>query len=532
MKKIIYPVILLVLMVHVSCSLFQPSSPKHIFMITLDTTRGDIINFSLNDNKLTPNLATLASQGIHFENAYSLIPITLPSHYSMFYSLPPHTLKIYNNGQNRNVPHPSLAQLMKKKGYQTGAVVSLGVLKQDFGLNRGFDRYMENFKPFIWYKVAEEVNRDAFELIDQFKDDKSFIWLHYSDPHEPYYPPYFEGAFQLTVNGREVYQCKSIEQPAATINIELQPGENIVEFKTEIPKEFNKTKNISVGFITFQNFTYQTKDNVEVKIPEEWKKVEVRGDKINYFSQNELSRMVVVNKEKTTASINLSFLYRMLERPQSRRFLYRKQVQYMDRQIGKLIDRLKEKGMYDDSLFVIMGDHGEGMGEYKRHYGHIHYLNKIYSHVPLIVAGGALKKRGVQSRLASNLDIAPTILDAAAIQQPEFMKGHSLLKDAAPHSLILETYAPEAYFDAFSIIDYPHQIIFYPGREKEKVEFINLEEDKYGIHNTFKTTKAQKEKTNLYNNILKISRIFISQKGKIGKISEQHRKMLESLGYL
>jgi arylsulfatase A-like enzyme len=501
-------------------------------LITLDTTRGDIINFSLSDNKLTPNLAALASRGIHFDNAYSLIPITLPSHYSMFYSLAPHALKIYNNGQIRNIPHPSLAQLMKKKGYQTGAVISLGVLKGDFGLNRGFDQYLENFKPFIWYKVAEEVNRDAFELIDKFQNDKSFVWLHYSDPHEPYYPPYFEGDFQVAMNGTPAFTCKSIEQPAVTVNLKLKPGKNVVDFKTEIPKDFNKTKNISIGFITFQNFTYKTNGNVEVKIPEEWKKVEVRGDKINYFSKKDHSQLVLVNNEKTDTTVNLSFMYRMLERPQSRRFLYRKQIQYMDRQIGKLIERLKEKGMYEDSLFVIMGDHGEGLGEYKRHYGHIHYLNKVYSRVPLIVAGGSIEERGVRPRLASNLDIAPTILDAASIQQPEFMKGISLLKEDGPSSLILETYAPEAYFDAFSIIDFPHQIIFYPGRKENRVEFIDLEQDKYGIKNTLKTTKAQKEKAKLLNNIKEISRIFISQKGKIGKISEHHKKMLESLGYL
>ena len=64
------------------------------------------------------------------------------------------------------------------------------------------------------------------------------------------------------------------------------------------------------------------------------------------------------------------------------------------------------------------------------------------------------------------------------------------------------------------------------------MEFIDLEQDKYGIRNTFMTTEAKKEKTKLYNNVLKVSRIFISQKGKIGKVSETHKKMLESLGYL
>ena len=80
------------------------SQPRAIFLITLDTTRADHIDYSLTNNLQTPHLAELASRGQYFENAYSLIPITLPSHASMFYSLPPHQLKLYNNGQVHRLP--------------------------------------------------------------------------------------------------------------------------------------------------------------------------------------------------------------------------------------------------------------------------------------------------------------------------------------------------------------------------------------------------------------------------------------------
>ena len=92
---------------------FKPTAPDHIFLITLDTTRADAIDFAPG-NPRTPNLAALAAAGQHFENAYSVIPITLPSHAAMFYSLPPHVLKLYNNGQERALPYPSLAEIMKK----------------------------------------------------------------------------------------------------------------------------------------------------------------------------------------------------------------------------------------------------------------------------------------------------------------------------------------------------------------------------------------------------------------------------------
>ena len=71
----------------------------NVILITLDTQRADFISSYRSDNALTPNIDDLARRGILYENCYSLIPITLPSHASIFFSEPPYVLKNYNNGQ-------------------------------------------------------------------------------------------------------------------------------------------------------------------------------------------------------------------------------------------------------------------------------------------------------------------------------------------------------------------------------------------------------------------------------------------------
>ncbi len=177
---------------------------EHIFLITLDTTRADAVDYAPTGNTRTPNLAALAAAGVRFDNAYTVIPITTPSHAAMFYSLPPHVFKVYNNGQERAIPYPALAEIMKKEGYATGAVVSLAVLNRDFGLAKGFDHYLENFRPGLWYRTAAEVNRDAFALIDKLKAGKSFIWIHYSDPHEPYSPPGPDERFTVSMGDETI----------------------------------------------------------------------------------------------------------------------------------------------------------------------------------------------------------------------------------------------------------------------------------------------------------------------------------------
>ena len=205
----------------------------------------------------------------------------------------------------------------------------------------------------------------------------------------------------------------------------------------------------------------------------------------------------------------------------------------MDRQLGKFLEFLKKENLYNNAVFIIMGDHGEGLGEYRDHFGHIHFLNRPAVKVPLIIAGKGIKSRGKRQELVSNLNIAPTILDIAGVKKPGFMLGHSLLESLPRTKLLLETYAPEAYFDAFSIIDYPYQVIFYPGRRDEKLEFFDLGKDETNpIKNNNYGGKTGKTRTELINSILRISRIITATKGKVGDVSERHREILKSLGYL
>jgi hypothetical protein len=307
-----------------------------------------------------------------------------------------------------------------------------------------------------------------------------------------------------------------------------------MDLKTEIPPAIRKSRQVTVRFMTYQNFEVigpKAAETVEVVVPRKWQKAEVKG-KTNYFSRTGDSSVLLLNKGKENLKVKLSFVFRMLEHPNSRKYLYRHQVRYMDRQIGKLVEFLKARQMYQRSLFIIMGDHGEGLGEYRQHFGHIHYLNKIYTHVPLIVAGAGVKQGEVREEPVTTLDIAPTILDTAGIRKPDFMLGRSLYKPLAPGKIILETYAPEAYFDSFSVLDFPYQIIFCPGRKEDRIELIDLENDRFGIRNIFHTAKNLEVKSDLYNSVLKISRVLTAQKGKVGKISERHREILKSLGYL
>lgn len=502
----------------------------YVFLITLDTMRADAVNYNAG-NSHTPNIASLAAGGTTFDNCYSVIPITLPSHASMFYSQYPHDLRIYNNGQINKSKHPSLTQLMKKGGFRTAAVISLGVLKNDFGLDRGFDKYIENFAPSVWTKSAEEVNRDLFPLIKDMKGGKSFIWAHYSDPHEPYLPPYFDGKFEIWSNDNIIYSISNSLYPLVKKNITLKPGKTTIKFISKIASQIKGNPEYNITGITYSDLLFEPEDpdNTRIIYPDNLHQKGSKGG--DYFTEDLESDFIIINNSGRITTADLSFLYTLNEENESKKKLYLESVKYMDQHIGKLIDFLKKEGILDKSVILIVGDHGEGFGEYLNNYGHIHYLNKIYSHVPFLMYGKGIKKGTIRKDLTSNLNIAPTILELAGLKKSEFMQGASILSNQSDNQIILETFSPEAYFDAFSVIEYPNQIIFYPGRTNNRTEYIDLENDDSGTITNSRNV-SEKTRAKLLKSILMISRSITATKGKIGKRKRIHEDILKSLGYL
>ena len=106
------------------------------------------------------------------------------------------------------------------------------------------------------------------------------------------------------------------------------------------------------------------------------------------------------------------------------RAMYRAEVAYMDSQFGRLINRLKETGRYDNTIIVAVADHGQGLGEHNW-WGH-RLLYEEQIHLPLIVrVPGWPGSRRVDT-LVRSVDVYPTILDALGMTPPGPMAGVSL----------------------------------------------------------------------------------------------------------
>jgi arylsulfatase A-like enzyme len=99
------------------------------------------------------------------------------------------------------------------------------------------------------------------------------------------------------------------------------------------------------------------------------------------------------------------------------RALYHGQLKLMDDQIGRLLDKLKESGLWENTIVLFTTDHGDHLGDH----GMISKGLPQYDagiRCPLIVGGGRMSRAGVCSRLVSTLDLFPTFCDWAGIAEP------------------------------------------------------------------------------------------------------------------
>jgi arylsulfatase A-like enzyme/Tfp pilus assembly protein PilF len=172
-------------------------SDLNLLFITLDTTRADKLGCYGETNVATPSLDSLAS-GVLFERAIAPAPLTLPAHSTIFTGVPPPIHGVRDNGGYTLDPkHVTLANVLKRGGWQTGAFVGAFVLDSKWGLDQGFDKYVDDFDLSKYKQISlGDVSRPGSEVADRAIEwltprarQRFFAWLHFYDPHAPYAPP-------------------------------------------------------------------------------------------------------------------------------------------------------------------------------------------------------------------------------------------------------------------------------------------------------------------------------------------------------
>jgi arylsulfatase A-like enzyme/Flp pilus assembly protein TadD len=167
----------------------KQSENFNLLLITIDSLRVDRLGVYGFRNAQTPNIDRLAKNGWMFKNCYASVPLSRPSHSTIFTGREPWAHGVHNNGADfLPANEQTWAEVMKASGFETYALVSSYLLHSKFGLKQGFDTFddsldyssiINNFRTTI---AAGQVFARFQSWLEQRTPDKFFAWVHFSDP--------------------------------------------------------------------------------------------------------------------------------------------------------------------------------------------------------------------------------------------------------------------------------------------------------------------------------------------------------------
>jgi choline-sulfatase len=167
-----------------------PHVATNVLIITIDTLRADRIGVYGAANVETRTMDRLAREGAWAPQSDAPVPLTRPSHVSLFTGRYPSEHGIRDNLSaplNANVP--LLASIFQQAGFATAAFIGSTVLDRQSGLARGFDVYSDRFANGADQRTGDAVTAEAIGWLRSPPKPKFFAWIHLYDPHAPYTPP-------------------------------------------------------------------------------------------------------------------------------------------------------------------------------------------------------------------------------------------------------------------------------------------------------------------------------------------------------
>ena len=360
------------------------SAGRHpnLILITMDTVRADHLSLHGYTRDTSPNLRQLARQATVFRNAVAAGDMTLSSHASIFtgmYASQHGAHPVLGKGKNRvavgeefglRLPDESLtmAEVLWNRGYRTMAVAAnTTFLQRAFHLDQGFQYYSQP-NPMLFLARTER-----FFL----RSDLSRLLAHYFPPSTS------QRAYRTAANvNREVFAL--LQQAQA----EKQP------------------------FFLFVNYMdahqpYFPLPPYDVKYPGQ--------DRTLTYSQYFAIEFGALSGRRPYTDTDR-------RRDQSQ---YDGGIAYIDACLGDLFKRLKELGLYDNTMLIVTSDHGQSFGE-KMLVGHGTSVYQEQVRVPLIIKYPWVGEATVDGSLASHVDILPTVLDTLGYPIPLSLPGRSL----------------------------------------------------------------------------------------------------------
>ncbi len=429
----------------------------NILYIDIDSLRPDHLGCYGYHRATSPNIDAIAEEGLRFTNCYTPDAPCLPSRTAMTTGrFGIHTGVVnhggvasqpFNWGRDRGfhcgLTETNLARLLSHpKKYRT---VAFSPFAQRHGAWHWYAGFQEMHNSgYHGMETANWISPDVVDWIERKGDDEKpfFMWVNIWDPHTPYRTP------------------AEMENPFKDDPLPAWYNEDIRREHWGKPGPHSAQE--TNGFDLWDQATY---------------------DELGGW-------MEAIPRLQPNAIDSMDEARRMFDG-------YDMGVAYADLHIGKIIQALKDKGIYEDTAIIISSDHGENLGELWV-YGDHQTADQCTSRLPMIVRWPGLTDNyagQTDDRLIYNVDIAATILELCDRDVPTVWDGQSIAGDLQsgtlnhPHRdhLVLSQLAwcaqraarwdhylyIQTYHDGFH--DYPDDMLF--DLEADPHEQHNLADD-------------------------------------------------------
>lgn len=363
--------------------------PVHNLVVVLsDTHRYDHAAPLAQGFHLTPHLELLAGRGIRFTDASTPIPISAPAYASLMTGLAPVEHGLLNNHQDLRQDLPVLAEHLRRRGYETAAVVGNTFCSARHGFNRGFDHFWDDVEG--QGKSGERLTDEVLRWLRQRDPSRPFfLFVAYMDAHTPYVLPSSPPSLLLekddlpwrTLVAEDAHRQHSIE-------VEVPPGTQRwrLSYLDATGRARRPPGDASPLYL------------VDLAVQPAELTVSSRGlepapDNPRFRQMDH--RVTLELHNPTAATLHGSLRFRIYRRygPAETPQLYADGVRHVDQQVGRLMAYLHAEELEPDTALVFVSDHGEMLGEHDA-WGHVDQLWQESLQVPLIVKAPGLA-RGV-----------------------------------------------------------------------------------------------------------------------------------------
>jgi arylsulfatase A-like enzyme len=482
-----------------------------IVLIVIDTWRGDHLGVVSPGLVETPNLDALAAEGVWYSAAFAHIPITGPSHASLFTGRLPSDAGVVNNGSRRiRSGVPTLAEILRAQGYQGHGTTSLTPINPRWGFGAGFATYRSETGPAGMLSSREVLD----QCIQDFTAEHlrpAFDFVHFCDPHEPYDAHGLAGhRARVRFNGELVAEIPTSDYTPTKVAVQLNAGRNRIDIDSE--QEYR------VRRLAVTRPDRAPKFNEPIA-PFRYEMSSLYTLDVDKPGPAHLT-LCLDDQDGTFAEVN--------ER-------YAREVVAVDSAVGAVLDAVRGRGRWDETLVIVTSDHGEELG-YLDRLGHVELLYDPYVHVPLIIkppASWGWSPGERRDDLVALSDLPVAILAALEIDGDLGMTGRDVFGDprSPVETILMETHAPQAKRTRFAVRDATTKMIWTV--QGDKWEYFDLEADPRESNNLYDaddpTIRARRADLELQVQAL----LGTSEgHGAAEVLDEETAEILRSLGYV